>query len=199
MKRRGFTLLELLIGVATGSAVTWAVMGLWSGATKLTRVAQSTALLSNALLLEDAISRDVCQLGLDPAQSSPLLLSEAAVSFYRVRFRGDDTVLFPLKYARVPGPGGTHLLQRTEWKAGANSVKTFSHAPLKQLAFSQVEDPMFKTHYLRVYMQLVDDDRTRAQEYSLVLRIPAPAQLGNPHFSAALRFEVMSALFPVEP
>ena len=196
MSRRGMSMVELLVVSAAAGMVTWAMFTLLRGGTRMSRATSMTVALQNALFLEDVISRDLCQLGIDPARSAPYLIGPSSVSFYRTSFEGNRTLLVPVKFSYLPGKKGTGYLQRSELVPGKPlAVKSYLNAPLGELVFSRFQDPMFKTTYLKVQMTLQEGDRSLP--HTVVMRIPTHSQVGNPNLSQVVRFLTAAELLPL--
>ncbi|MBI4864904.1 MAG: prepilin-type N-terminal cleavage/methylation domain-containing protein [Candidatus Riflebacteria bacterium] len=202
MRRRGFTVIEVLVALVIASVVLSAVLGLWSAGSRMSASARGSASLAGAMLIEETILRDLRELGIDPRLHDMLLLNDGELSFYKVAFVGEDVRLRPVKYERLESSPGTFLLRRTELlPGGVRSPRTFSQVPLGELSFSLIKDRSFGNRYLRVDFATLDAATPtasgRVRSHSLVVRIPIPSQLGDPRLQSSMRLMPDAALLPL--
>ena len=193
MTARGATFVELVVALAVATVLMAALMVTWSGGTRMSRAAQSTVAVANALLLAQTLHEDLRQLGVDAA-GPPLVLSPSSLAFFKVRFAGKEVRLVPVKYRLVRGQDGIGYLERAQLHPEGWVAKTYGLAPLAECEFSLLSDPLMGNRYVRVRMRLVGDERPpggirtlaqlgRATDHSLVMRVPIPAHHGDPRLS----------------
>lgn len=213
MRRGGFSLVEIVVVCLASTVVLAALVGLWTGGTKMSKAAQSSVALQNALILEENLLLDLHQMGVNPSQSETHLVSNRCLSFFKVVFVGAEIALRPVKYSRVSSPGGLSLLARSEATAGGGvATKVFGSMPLHVLRFSQFEDGPLRNRYLRVDLQTADEDRPIAVAQSaalmdrkvsrtLIVRVPDPAMLDSPIIAPVARINPIpgTRLFPLDP
>jgi len=179
-----------------------AVLVSWRSGTKSTQVATSTAALQNAMLLTEALYRDICQLGVDQTRREPLLIADGSLSFYKVKFLADAMHLVPVKFSRVKSPRGNWLLKREEL---GEKEKVFGGAACAELAFGSIVDPQFQTQYVRVTMKVLDGDlapgpgRRDPLPHSAIMRVPVPSQVALPGLQAVMRIVPDGDLMPLDP
>jgi hypothetical protein len=194
---RGATIVELVIALAAGAVLVGALMFMWSGGIRTTQAAQSTIAIQNALLLAQTLHEDLRQLGVDSGRT-PLVLSKTSLAFYKVRFGAKEVRLVPVRYRLVRGPDGVGYLERAELRPGGWAAKTYGLAPLSDLEFSLLADPLMGNRYGRVRMKLLGDERpsglrtlaqlSRYTTHNLVVRVPVPSHRGDPAVSLVARF-----------
>ena len=200
--KRGVTLLEVLIVMGIVVAVMGGVFMAMSGGSRVTRVSSSTAALQSAMLLTEALYRDIAQLGVDTTSARTLEFSDSSLCFYKCKFDGDRMLLVPLKFSRVKSPKGNYFLKREELGA---PDKTFGSAPCTELSFTTIQDPNFHTQYLKVMMKVLEQDlapgpaRRDPLPHSAIMRIPVPSQVGLPALQAIMKIVPEGPLMAVDP
>lgn len=194
------TLVETLVAAAAGAALTWSVLGLWSGARRIGDATAQTVALHDALLLEEALLEDLRQLGVDADADLPLDVAADRLSFHRVSFAGPRVQLRPVRYTTERTADGYLRLTRTEFgPRGTPAVrKVWSAVPLASLAFELVGDPELGNRYVCVRMRLAAPgaphmpglrDLGRALDHAVLVRVNLPAALADPRLADTLAVE----------
>ncbi len=201
--RRAATVVEMLVVLAISGVVLIGALALWRGGSRMARAAEGSGLLTAAMLLEEALTQDLRQLGIDPQRRDTFLVAESGLSFYRVRFEGDEVRLRPVKWSRAPRAGGGFVLVRTERAADGKLVpRPFGQAALSAVRFGLLGDKDFGNRYVRIEFTVRDPaagDRPDESAHALVLRVPAPSGLGNPALAPVMRVVPEADLLRLEP
>jgi len=182
--RRAATAVELLIAVAVSGVVLFALLALWRGGMRMARAAEGSSLLTSAMVLEEALTQDLRGMGVDPDRRDTFFASDAALSFYRVRFEGVEVRLRPVRWAAVPRAGGVSLVRTERDAAGKLATQTFGQGALASVRFALVGDRDYGNRYVRVDLVLRDREELA---HALLVRVPAPSGLGNPALAVAGR------------
>ena len=188
--------------LALSGLVLTALLAIWRGGSRMAHAAEGSSLLTAAMVLEEALTADVRQLGVDPERRDTLLVAQDAVSLYRVHFEGAEVHLRPVRWASAPRAGGGVVLVRTEREASGKMVsKPFGQAALSSVKFALIGDRDFGNRYLRVDLLVRDPaagDHPEESAHALVLRLPAPSGLGNPALALAGHVMPEADLLPLK-
>ena len=199
--RRATTLVEALVVLALSGVALAGLLALWRGGTRLGRAAEGSSLLTAAMLLQEALTADLRQMGIDPERRDSFLIGDDAISFYRVRFEGLEVKLRPLKWARAPRTGGGFVLVRTERDAaGKLASRPFGLAALSSVHFGLIGDPQFGNRYVRVELVVRDPasgEHPEESAHTVVVHVPMPSGPGNPSLVAAARVVPEADLMPL--
>jgi hypothetical protein len=197
----------VLIVSTLGVIVLTGLLALSSGGTKMNRAALSSVALQNAILLQEAIAQDIRQMGVDPGRTTLFEIGATSLSFYRVVFDGTAIRLRPVKYGLVRTARGNAQVCRTE-RSPRGLERTCQPAVLRAFAFELVSDPTFGGRYIRVSMEVLDEDlppstapaafAVRSSRHDLLARIPIPTPLRNPALAPSTQLLPEGEMLPLD-
>lgn len=206
--RRGMTIIEIIVVSAVAVVVLTVLITLSNSSAKMNKAALSSVTLSNALVVQETIATDLRQLGVLPARGPVPLLNEHGLSFFKCVFEDKIIKLRPVKYGCERTPGGNFRLIRTEVQPG-KTVKHTLDGILASVKFSLVSHPQFGGVYLKVALELIDDDvkpptsRTaytaRVTAHDVLCRIPIPTEVGHVRLQQTTKPVVEQDLLPLDP
>lgn len=197
MKRRAFTVAEVLVALALAAMLIGLATGVWRMSVRAHGVPEPLAERTALRALLACIAEDVLQLGTANGQLDPIRVTDAAFAFHRTAFAGSQIVLAPVTYrfvsgARGAGARGAGRLVRTERAARRGELPA---VPVSSCRFARIDDPRAGHVYLLVHLVGVrTSDRRAPAEVSALLPLPAPSARGNPALAACTILKVTGEL-----
>jgi type II secretory pathway pseudopilin PulG len=198
----GFTLIEALLALALASLVIGALVSLFRGASRMNDASSLSAAQLSGLAAQEAIALDLHQMAVDRTASQAIVVAANGISFHRVVFRGNETLLQPVRYKLERTRAGNFRLCRTEITAKGTRT-TRLEAVFAALEFSIPGSGPTGEHFLHVSMQVLADDlppgpARRAVQLDLVLRIPIPPEMASNALAPSTELSRVAELMPLE-
>jgi prepilin-type N-terminal cleavage/methylation domain-containing protein len=192
MKRRGFTIVEVLVALALTALIIALATGVWRMSVRAHGVPEPLAERAALRALLACLAEDLLQLGTGHDQLDPIRVTDGAFAFQRTSFAGQDITLAPVAYRFVAGARGAGRLVRTESVARKAELPA---VPLSSCRFARIDDPRAGHVYLLVHLVGArTSDRRAPAEVSALLPLPSPSARGNPALAACAVLKVTEEL-----
>ena len=197
MKRRAFTLVELLVASGAFLSVLGVLLHLLGCGMRMSRSSGVATTIESALAMEETLAEDIRQLVPGQGPEGYMLLEPERIAFFRPIFREKSIELYPVRYFLTPTPAGNFKLHRSSSHGGETELT----ALLRSLQFSMVDDRDVSAQFLKVAYQAIDCDASSgsffgARVYSrqILFRIHFPVQTTLDLVTPTTQFSVVSPL-----
>jgi hypothetical protein len=186
MRRRAFTVAEVLVALAIGFAVLAAILGIFQAIRRMSHMGDLAGTLQEAAMAMAYIEKDLSQAVQkpDPKFDSAVIVGKDYFQMLKAECKPDGAIAGQLViYQTLVSPGGNLRLRRRQGAEGRAIPGLF-----RQVSFQQLKGP--GGPYVRVTLTLATHDVTattgKASEEAVVtglVRVMGPEMVGSKAYS----------------